>query len=53
MLGHIRMFRPFACLLLAGMTAGCAHLQTLSYSPNSCYTESGRGRLCNDEVSVI
>lgn len=41
MVGHICIIRPFACLLLAGVTAGCAHLQALLHSPNPCYTESG------------
>jgi hypothetical protein len=33
--------RSFTYLLLAGVTAGCAHLQALLESPNPCYTESG------------
>ena len=41
MFGQIRIIRTFACLLLAGVTAGCAHLQALLHSSNPCYTESG------------
>ena len=41
MFSQIRIVRTFACLLLAGVTAGCAHLQALLHPANPCYTESG------------
>jgi len=35
------MNRLVACLLAAGATSGCVHLQPSPYSAHDCYLESG------------
>jgi hypothetical protein len=39
--GSVCLIRTVTGLLLACVTAGCAHMQALRQSPNPCYTESG------------